>query len=258
MTQVHFDKLIAENDWAKNAARRLAAENMVSHEQYKLDQLQADYDNFAEALRKVEMIRLEGIQDVSDEANTEREQQELRIAEGRRKAEIWPPYVGKGIIDYHCFLGASVLQAGPFHVYQNMGKIERLSLLSGSDFARGFNVPYMILFEDDIFGTFDIGDMYYRYVPGPLQVCRPTRSWFSQLNGFINAAIKALIEASHPDEAQRLQESLMWSKKLYLKVYNAWVALDCPDAPTDDPDPVFDPSTAAVFGADHGDTDESQ
>jgi hypothetical protein len=250
ISQAYFDKLIAENDWAKKAAHRLTAENTVSHAQYELDALQADYDNFAEALRDVEMIYPKGIPNVSDDVNTEREQQELRIAEGRHKAETWRSYVGKGIIDYHRFLGAPVLQAGPFHVYQNMGKIERPRLLSGSDFASGFNVPYMILFEDDALGTFDIGDMYYRYVPGPLQVCRPARSWFAQLSGSIKAAIKALDEASDPDESQRIRESLAWQRKIYLTVYDAWVALGCPDVPDDSSDLAFDPSTAVVFNAD--------
>ena len=250
MSQAHFDKMITENDWAKNAAHRLTAENMVSHEQYELDQLQADYDNFAEALRDVEMIYPKGITNVSDDVNIEREQQELRIAEGRRKAGVWRSYIGKGIFDYHRSLGALVLQAGPFHVYQNMGKIERLRLLSGSDFAGGFNVPYMILFEDGAIGTFDIGEMYYRYVPGALQICRPARSWFAQLSGSIKATIKALDEASGPDEAQRVRESLAWQRKIYLTVYDAWVALGCPDARTDNPDPVYDPSTAVVFDAD--------
>ena len=97
ISQAHFDKLIAENDWAKKAAHRLTAENTVSHAQYELDALQADYDNFAEALRDMEMIYPKGIPNVSDDVNTEREQQELRIAEGRHKAGIWRPYVGKGM-----------------------------------------------------------------------------------------------------------------------------------------------------------------
>jgi hypothetical protein len=33
-------------------------------------------------------------------------------------------------------------------------------------------------------------------------------------------------------------------------VYDAWAALGCLDASTDNPDPVFDPSTAVVFDAD--------
>jgi hypothetical protein len=258
MSQAHFDKLIAENDWAKKAAHRLTAENTVSHAQYELDMLQADYENFAEALHEVEIMYSEGIQDISDEANAEHEQQMQRIEEGRRKADAWRPYVGKGILEYRTILGQPVLQAGPFHVYQDMGKIERIHLLSGSDFASGFNVPYMILYEDDALGTFDIGETYYRYVPGPPQICRPTRSWFAQLSGSIKAAIKALGEALDPDEAQRVRESLAWQRKIYLTVYDAWAALGCLDASTDNPDPVFDPSTAAVFGADHGDTDESQ
>lgn len=250
MTQAHFDKLIAENDWAKIASHRLTVEHMVGQNQYDLDALRTDYDNFAEALHEVKTMYPEGIQDVSDEARIEREQLMQHIEEGRRKAGIWRPYIGRGIIDYNRFLGSPVLQVGPFHVYQNMGKIDEPDLHSGPRFARGGNVPYSILFEDEALGTFDIGDMYYRYVPGPLQVCRPTRSWFAQLSGSIKAAIKALGETADPDEAPRVRESLAWQRKLYITVYDAWVALDCPDAPADDSDPAFDPSTAVVFDTD--------
>lgn len=250
MSQAHFDKLISENDWAKKAAQRLTAENMASHEQYELDILQGDGESFVEALGEVETMYSDGIRNVSDEVNAEYEHQEQRIAIGRRKAEAWLPYVGNGILDYHPILGRPVLQSGPFHIYQSIGRFDRLRLHSGVDFVGGMNVPYVILFEDDTLGTFDIGDMYYRYVPGPLQVCRPARSWFAQLSGSIKRAIKALDEASNPDDAQRVRESLAWQRKIYLTVYEAWVALGCPDAPTDNPDPVYDPSTAAVFDTD--------
>ena len=64
------------------------------------------------------------------------------------------------------------------------------------------------------------------------------------------AAIKALDEASDPNESQRIRESLAWQRKIYLTVYDAWVALGCLDAPDDNPDPTFDPSSAMDFDED--------
>jgi hypothetical protein len=246
--QANFDRAIAAHGWDKDPSTYLSAERFVERQQFGLDRLRTDRHNIAEALREVEAMHPEGIQNVTDEASAEHERQMQRINEGRRKAEAWRPYVGKGIRDYHSFLGPHVLHAGPFHVYQNMGVFGRLDLHSGIEFEGGSNVPYMILFEDETLGTFDIATMHFRYVPDPLQVCRPARSWFAQLSHSIDAATKAIEEASNPEETQHIREALIWRKRIYLAVYDAWVALGCPGAPDDNPDPTFDPTTAAGFG----------
>lgn len=247
--QEWFEAQIALRGLSKEKAPYLSAESMLARHQHRVDWLQSLHNQMAAALHDVEATSPEPIHDVSGEARAEYEQLMRRIAEGRRRAEQWRPYVAQGIHDYHPFLGSHVLQAGPFHVYQDLGKIEKPSLHSGADFDSGANVPYMILFEDDTLGTFDIGGMRYRYVPSPLQVCRPTRSWFAHMSNAIDAVLKAMSEAKDPIELHSMQAALRWRQQVYHVVYDAWETLSCLTAPDDNPDPVYDPTTTAGFRA---------
>ncbi len=249
--QEWFEAQIALLGLSKETASYLSAERMLARHQYRVDWLQSLHSQMAAALHDVEAKSLEPIRDVSGEARAEYEQLMRHIAEGRRKAETWRPYIAQGIHDYHPFLGSPVLQAGPFHVYQNLGTFEKPSLHSGADFDSGANVPYMILFEDDTLGTFDIGRMSYRYVPGPLQICRPTCSWFAQMSDAVDTVLKAMSGAKDPLEMHSMQTALRWRQQVYHVVYDAWETLGCLTAPDDNPDPVFDPTTAAGFRAIH-------
>lgn len=250
--RANLDAFIASNRISKDYMQFLSAESMVERLQLQLDRLRVDNAHLAEALRQVEAMHLEGIHDVSGEANTEYERQMQRVNDGRRKAEAWLPYVGEGITNWHTILGPLVMQAGPFRVYQSMGQFGRFTspprVVTSESGWSWTNPQYMILFKDDRLGTFDIWRFPYRSVPCPLQVSRPARSWFAQLNDSINAATKAIEEESNPEETLPMREALVWRKRIYLTVYDAWVALGCPDAPDDNPDPTFDPTTAAGFG----------
>ncbi len=181
-----------------------------------------------------------------------------RIEEGRRVATSWwkhvDKYVDKGI-NSHSILGPSVRQVGPFHIYQSLGEYGRLDALPSvhvTESSISWTPPphYMILFEDETLGIFDIWPTPSHYVPGAFQICRPARNWFYLWNEAIVAARTVLSEASDTDELARVRESLAWLERLYIKVYDAWVALNCPDAPTNNPDPTFDPSSAVDFDED--------
>jgi hypothetical protein len=238
---------------------------MVHGRQNSLDRRRAHNQYIAQALRDLEAAHHKGVPDVSSQANAEYERRMQRIEQGRVIAARWwayaDTYVDKGI-NWHSNIGLPGTQAGPFHVYQSLGEYGRLNSLPSVHITESSiswtNPACMILFEDETLGIFDLWPTAYRYVPGASHICRPARSWFCLWGQAIVAARIALSEAAYLDELARIRESLAWLERIYLRVYDAWVELGCPDAPDDITDPVFDLSTAAVFGVDRTGAAESQ
>lgn len=255
--QEWFDAMFSEGRVSSEQSPDRAVERMVANSQSRRDQLRFHQDRITAALHDLEAAHPEGIADVSGEAEDEHERQKQRIEEGRRVAAKWwkhvDKYVDKGI-NCHSILGPLVTQAGPFHIYQSLGAHGRFdsppSAYDDGSRVSWTNPEYMILFEDETLGLFDIWPTPYKYVPGAYQICGPARRWFGIWNQAIVAARTALSEASDLDELTRIRESLAWLERLYIKVYDAWLAFDCPDAPADDSDPAYDPSSAVIFDVD--------
>lgn len=131
------------------------------------------------------------------------------------------------------------------------------------------------VFEEIESRRYAIGGFTSLNVPEVAQLCEPVSRWLAekrenhkrnrdwlanykltlkqQLDSQAYEALEQAYESleAEEDESERYDEE-------YQEVYDAWVALGCIDAPTDNLHPAFDPTTAVVFGADRIDTEEPQ
>ena len=156
-------------------------------------------------------------------------------------------------------LGELVLQAGPFQVFEDFGFYTLNSILltplRQKEDGTWINLTYRIYYQDEAQqndaipydgpGRRDMGSLTSLDTPTTAQICRAikrvlTKIWSSEpadYDKIYEMQLVELLEAGQYDAEDK-------------PIYDAWVALDCPDAPDDNHDPTFDPSSAVDFDED--------
>jgi hypothetical protein len=156
-------------------------------------------------------------------------------------------------------LGEMVLQAGPFQVFEDFGnyalKTIHLTPLRQKEDGTWVNPTYRIFYQDEaqqneaLLGDGprrrDLGSLTSLDTPTAAQICRAikrvlTNIWSSAPEDYdkiYEMQLLELLEAGRYDAEDK-------------PIYDAWVALGCLNAPTDDSAPTFDPSTAEDFDMD--------
>ena len=148
-------------------------------------------------------------------------------------------------------LGELVLQAGPFQVFEDFGfytlNSVLLTPLRQKEDGTWVNPTYRVYYQDEAQqnnaipydgpGRRDMGSLTSLDTPTTAQICRAikrvlTKIWSTEpadYDKIYEIQLLELLEAGQYNAEEK-------------PIYDAWVALGCPDAPDDNSDPTFDPS----------------